>query len=155
MLSDFKAFLLKANVVGLSLAVIVGGAAGALVTAMTNDFIMPIVGAVTPDGDWRKWTLDVGNMKFGKGSGRSDPNIAGFIYSHPFRQGSSVGIKKKFSLILGGSYPRFNATNVIYRSGASVRQEINLTYRIKRSGRGAFQFERSCLDSTSSRGGNG
>jgi large conductance mechanosensitive channel len=67
MLSDFKAFLLKANVVGLSLAVIVGGAAGALVTAMTNDFIMPIVGAVTPDGDWRTWTLDVGSMKFGVG----------------------------------------------------------------------------------------
>ena len=67
MLSDFKAFLLKANVVGLSLAVIVGGAAGALVTAMTNDFIMPIVGAVTPDGDWRKFTLDVGSMKFGVG----------------------------------------------------------------------------------------
>ena len=38
MLSDFKAFLLKANVVGLSLAVIVGGAAGALVTAMTVSY---------------------------------------------------------------------------------------------------------------------
>ena len=67
MLGDFKAFLLKANVVGLSLAVILGGAAGALVTAMTNDFIMPIVGAVTPDGDWRKYTVDVGAMKFGVG----------------------------------------------------------------------------------------
>jgi large conductance mechanosensitive channel len=67
MLSEFKAFLLKANVVGLALAVIIGGAAGALVTAMTNDFIMPIVGAVTPDGNWRTWTLDVGTMKFGVG----------------------------------------------------------------------------------------
>ena len=55
MWSDFKEFLMKANVVALSLAVIVGVAAGALVTAMTNDFIMPIIGAVTPDGDWRKW----------------------------------------------------------------------------------------------------
>ena len=67
MLGDFKAFLLKANVVGLSLAVILGGAAGALVTAMTNDFIMPIVGAAIPDGDWRKFTVDVGAMKFGVG----------------------------------------------------------------------------------------
>lgn len=67
MWNDFKAFLLKANVVGLALAVIVGGAAGALVTAMTNDFIMPIIGAVTPEGDWRKWTLDVGVFKFGVG----------------------------------------------------------------------------------------
>src|SRR5512139_1097802 len=67
MWSEFKAFLLKANVVALALAVIVGGAAGALVTAMVNDFIMPIVGAVTPGGEWRTWTLDVGSMKFGVG----------------------------------------------------------------------------------------
>ena len=67
MWQDFKAFLLKANVVALALAVIVGGAAGALVTAMVNDFIMPIIGAVTPGGDWRTWTLDVGSVKFGVG----------------------------------------------------------------------------------------
>lgn len=67
MWQDFKSFLLKANVVALALAVIVGGAAGALVTAMVNDFIMPIVGAVTPGGDWRTWTLDIGSVKFGVG----------------------------------------------------------------------------------------
>jgi large conductance mechanosensitive channel len=67
MWEDFKKFLLKANVVGLALAVIVGGAAGALVKAMTDDFLMPIIGAVLPDGDWRKYTLDVGSIKFGIG----------------------------------------------------------------------------------------
>ena len=67
MWEDFKAFLLKANVVALALAVIVGVAAGALVTAMVDDFIMPIIGAVTPGGNWRDWTLTVGNMKFGVG----------------------------------------------------------------------------------------
>lgn len=67
MWSEFKAFLLKANVVALALAVVVGGAAGALVTAMTNDFIMPIIGVAIPDGAWRTWTLDVGPVKFGVG----------------------------------------------------------------------------------------
>ncbi|MBV6522106.1 MAG: Large-conductance mechanosensitive channel [Gemmatimonadaceae bacterium] len=67
MLSEFKAFLLKANVVGLALAVIVGGAAGALVKAMTDDFIMPIIGVLIPDGEWRTYTLDVGSIKFGVG----------------------------------------------------------------------------------------
>jgi large conductance mechanosensitive channel len=67
MWEDFKAFLLKANVVALALAVIVGGAAGALVKAMTDDFLMPIIGALLPDGDWRKYTLDVGPIKFGVG----------------------------------------------------------------------------------------
>lgn len=69
MWEDFKKFLEKANVVGLAMAVIVGGAAGSLVKAMSDDFIMPIVGAVTSptEGDWRKWTLDVGSIKFGVG----------------------------------------------------------------------------------------
>lgn len=67
MWNDFMKFLLKANVVGLALAVIVGGAAGTLVTAMTDDFIMPIIGAATPGGAWREWTLQVGNVKFGVG----------------------------------------------------------------------------------------
>ena len=67
MWEDFKKFLEKANVVGLALAVIVGGAAGSLVKAMSDDFLMPIFGAAIPDGEWRKWTLDVGSIKFGVG----------------------------------------------------------------------------------------
>ena len=67
MWQDFKKFLEQANVVGLALAVIVGGAAGTIITAMTNDFLMPIIGAVLPDGDWRKYTVDVGSIKFGVG----------------------------------------------------------------------------------------
>ena len=69
MWQDFQKFLLKANVVGLALAVIVGGAAGARVTAMTDDFIMPIIGAVLPEGEggWRAWTVRAGPMTFGVG----------------------------------------------------------------------------------------
>jgi len=67
MWEDFKQFLLKANVVALALAVIVGVAGGALVTAMVDDFIMPIIGAVTPGGSWREWTFSIGSMTFGIG----------------------------------------------------------------------------------------
>ena len=67
MLRDFRNFLLKENFVALALAVVLGGAVGKVVTAIVDDFIMPIVGAVTPDGDWRKATWDVGSVKFGVG----------------------------------------------------------------------------------------
>ncbi len=67
MWQDFKAFMAKANVVGLALAVIVGGAASAIVKAMSDDFLMPIIGALLPGGDWRTYTLDVGSIKFGVG----------------------------------------------------------------------------------------
>lgn len=67
MLKDFKNFLTKENFVALALAVVLGGAVGKVVQAVVDDFIMPIVGRVTPSGDWQKATWDVGGMKFGVG----------------------------------------------------------------------------------------
>ena len=49
MWTDFKAFLIKQNVLALAIAVVVGTALNALVTAVVEDAIMPIVAAVTPD----------------------------------------------------------------------------------------------------------
>ncbi|HEX6049193.1 MAG TPA: MscL family protein [Gemmatimonadaceae bacterium] len=46
---EFKAFLLKENVLALAIAVVVGTALNALVTAVVEDLIMPVVAAVTPD----------------------------------------------------------------------------------------------------------
>ena len=46
---EFKAFLLKENVLALAIAVVVGAALNKLVTAVVEDFIMPIVAVATPD----------------------------------------------------------------------------------------------------------
>ena len=46
---EFKAFLVKENVLALAIAVVVGGALNKLVTAVVDDFIMPMVAATTPD----------------------------------------------------------------------------------------------------------
>ena len=67
MLKDFKNFILKENFIALALAVVLGAAVGKVVQAIVDDFIMPIVGRVTPSGDWQKATWDVGSMKFGVG----------------------------------------------------------------------------------------
>ena len=64
---EFKAFLIKQNALALAIAVVIGVALNKLVTAVVDDFIMPIVGAVTPGGDWQKATFDVGTVKFGVG----------------------------------------------------------------------------------------
>jgi large conductance mechanosensitive channel len=61
---EFKQFLVKENVLALAIAVVLGAAMGKLVTAVVNDFIMPIVSAVVPAGDWRQATLDVGRVRF-------------------------------------------------------------------------------------------
>jgi len=49
MWSEFKAFLLKENVLALAIAVVVGAALNKLVTAVVEDFIMPVVAVATPD----------------------------------------------------------------------------------------------------------
>jgi large conductance mechanosensitive channel len=46
MLQEFKAFIAKGNVLDLAVAVIIGGAFGTIVTSLTEDLIMPIVGAI-------------------------------------------------------------------------------------------------------------
>lgn len=61
---DFKAFLLKQNILALALAVVVGTATNDLVQALVRDFIMPIVQAVTPTDAWREATLDLGPVSF-------------------------------------------------------------------------------------------
>jgi len=46
MLSEFKAFIAKGNVMDLAVGVIIGAAFGAIVTSLTGDVIMPIIGAI-------------------------------------------------------------------------------------------------------------
>lgn len=67
MLKEFKDFLLKQNVVALAIAVVVGTALNTLVKALVDDFIMPIVVAIGPGGDWQTVTWNVGSVKFGVG----------------------------------------------------------------------------------------
>ena len=61
---DFKAFLLKNNIIALAVAFVVGAATNELVQAFVADFIMPLVGRFTPNGAWREWGPTVGGVKF-------------------------------------------------------------------------------------------
>jgi large conductance mechanosensitive channel len=67
MFKEFKDFLLKQNVVALAIAVVVGTALNTLVKALVDDFIMPIIVAMGPGGEWQKATWNVGPVKFGIG----------------------------------------------------------------------------------------
>ncbi len=52
MLSEFKAFIARGNVLDLAVGVIIGAAFGKIVSSLTDDLIMPIVGAVTGGVDF-------------------------------------------------------------------------------------------------------
>src|SRR5512137_2299515 len=61
---EFMDFIKNYQVIGLAVAVIIGAAAGKMVTAMVNDIIMPIIGAVVPGVDWKTSVLQIGPVKF-------------------------------------------------------------------------------------------
>ena len=58
------AFLKEYGVIGLAIAVIIGGKLNDLVTSIVNGILMPIVGFFVPGGAWRTATLDVGSVHF-------------------------------------------------------------------------------------------
>jgi large conductance mechanosensitive channel len=53
MLKDFKAFVMKGNVLDLAVAVIIGAAFGAIVTSLVNDIIMPPIGLILGHVDFK------------------------------------------------------------------------------------------------------
>jgi len=55
--SDFKAFLMKGEIVNLATAVIVGGAFGKIVTSFTNDVLMPPIGIILGKVDFKNLKL--------------------------------------------------------------------------------------------------
>lgn len=59
--SEFKTFLNQGNVLGLAVGVIIGGGFGKIVSSLTDDIIMPIVGAVTGGIDFSNKFIVLGD----------------------------------------------------------------------------------------------
>ena len=67
MLKEFLEFLKKYGVIGLAIAVVIGGKVNDFVSATVNDLLMPIIGVILPEGGWEKWMLELGPLKFALG----------------------------------------------------------------------------------------
>lgn len=65
---EFLAFLKHYGVIGLAIAVIIGGKLNALVDAVVKELLMPIIGLMVPGGNWRELVIQVGQTKFGVGA---------------------------------------------------------------------------------------
>jgi large conductance mechanosensitive channel len=64
MLKGFKAFLLRGNVIDLAIAVVVGVAFTAVVTAFVKDLITPLIAALFGKPDFGGLTFTINNSKF-------------------------------------------------------------------------------------------
>lgn len=62
MLSEFKAFIAKGNVLDLAVAVIIGAAFATIVASLTDDLIMPVVGAIFGGADFSSYFTVLGTI---------------------------------------------------------------------------------------------
>jgi large conductance mechanosensitive channel len=54
-LAEFKEFVAKGNVLDLAVGVIIGAAFGRIVTSLTEDILMPLIGLATGGLDFKNW----------------------------------------------------------------------------------------------------
>jgi large conductance mechanosensitive channel len=64
MLNDFKAFVMRGNVLDLAVAVVVGSAFGKIVTSLVDDVLMPPLGLILGQVDFREFFVDLSGRQF-------------------------------------------------------------------------------------------
>jgi large conductance mechanosensitive channel len=62
MISDFKAFIARGNVLDLAVGVIIGAAFGKIVSSLTDDIIMPVIGLLTGGVDFSSKFVVLGTI---------------------------------------------------------------------------------------------
>ena len=62
-LKEFKAFALKGNVMDMAVGVIIGGAFGKIVTSLVNDILMPPIGMLLGNVDFKDLKVNLAAVK--------------------------------------------------------------------------------------------
>ncbi len=63
-ISEFKEFAMKGNVVDLAVGVIIGGAFGKIVDSLVKDIVMPMVGRLLGGVDFKHLYINLGSKTF-------------------------------------------------------------------------------------------
>ena len=96
MLKEFKEFIAKGNVMELAVAVIIAGAFGLIVASMTEDLIMPIVGAIFGGLDFSDKYIVLGGGEAAPGMSLAAAREAGL---NVFAWGNFVSVVLNFIIL--------------------------------------------------------
>ena len=117
MLKEFKAFIMRGNVIDLAVGIIIGGAFGKIVSSLIADIIMPPIGLVISNVDFRDIKIHLG------GTADKPVNIA---------IGNFIQITIEFLIIAFAVFLLIKAMNSLNKKEAAkdpepTKQEILLT----------------------------
>lgn len=84
LLSEFRQFAARGNVIDLAVGVIIGGAFGKIVTSIVNDIIMPPFGVITGKVDFKNLYINLSGTEYpsldaAKAAGAATINYGAFI----------------------------------------------------------------------------
>ncbi len=96
MMSEFKEFALKGNVMDLAVGVIIGGAFGKIVDSMVGDLIMPVVGSVFGSLDFSSMFVVLGKVPAGTAMALVDLKKAGVPV---FAYGNFITVAVNFAIL--------------------------------------------------------
>ncbi|AMK22127.1 MULTISPECIES: large conductance mechanosensitive channel protein MscL [unclassified Sphingobium] len=78
LISEFKTFIARGNVMDLAVGVIIGGAFATITKSLTDDLIMPVVGYVFGGADFSRYFIRLGDIPAGfKGNPESYADLKG------------------------------------------------------------------------------
>jgi large conductance mechanosensitive channel len=64
MIKEFRAFIMRGNVLDLAIAVIIGGVFGKIVSSLVNDILMPPIGLILGNVDFSSLYLNLSGVSF-------------------------------------------------------------------------------------------
>ncbi|MNS45041.1 Large-conductance mechanosensitive channel [compost metagenome] len=113
MMSEFRTFIQRGNVVDLAVAVVLGLAFGKVVTSFTNDVLMPPIGMALGNVDFSNLFVAL--------NGESYPSlaIARAAGAPVVAYGAFVNTIIEFLIIALGVFLLVKAINVFYKTGAT------------------------------------
>jgi large conductance mechanosensitive channel len=96
MLTEFKEFAIKGNVMDLAVGVIIGGAFGKIVDSVVSDLIMPLIGAVIGKLDFSNFFVVLGQVPAGTAQTLDALKKAGVPV---FAYGSFITVAVNFTIL--------------------------------------------------------
>lgn len=78
--SEFKAFVLRGNVMDLAVGVIIGGAFQKIVNSLVNDVVMPLLGLIIGGIDFNNWFIVLGEGEFATAAEAAEAGVATLNY---------------------------------------------------------------------------
>ena len=80
MIKEFKEFAFKGNMIDLAFAVIIGGAFGKIITSLVNDIIMPLIGQLLSNVNFKDLFISLSGTKYASLADAQAAGAATFNY---------------------------------------------------------------------------